>query len=107
MSSIIKIENFEDKLIDINDKPVLLAKDVAKLYGISTGDLNNNIKKNIDLFPDDFRFQLTKQDVEYMVLSQTIPSKSYFGGHLPYAFTEEGLYMVATILRSDMAKQVH
>lgn len=76
-----------------------------------------------DLFPKDFRFQLTKQDVEDMVLSQTIPSKSTFGGHLPYAFTEEGLYRSrgklmtkchkanfasATILtKSDMAKQVH
>ena len=107
MSNITIYENLEKRLIEINNKPVLLAKDVAELYNVETRVLNQNIKKNIELFPEEFRFKLTDKDVEKMVSSQMIPSKSVFGGHLPYVFTEEGLYMVATILRSELAKEVH
>lgn len=101
--------NLENKLITINNKPVLLASDVAKLYGVEVKQLNQNIKKNLDLFPEEFRYQLTQEQYDSLRSSE-ITLKKGRGQHskyLPYVFTEEGLYMVATILRSDVAKEVH
>ena len=108
MDKLIKNTMIENKLIKLNDKLVLLDRDVANLYGIETKALNQNIKKNIELFPEEFRFQLTKDEWNNLRSSE-ITSSSKHGGtrHLPYVFTEEGLYMVATILRSEIAKQVH
>jgi len=108
MQDIIKFESFERKLITIKDTPVLLDKDVAMLYGVETKALNQNVKKNIDLFPEEFRFQLTKEEWNNLRSSEITSSLKHGGTrHLPYVFTEEGLYMVATILRSEIAKQVH
>ena len=107
MSDIIRIENFEDKLINMDNKPVLLAKDVAQLYEVTVSALNQAVKRREDLFPEKYRFQLNEKQVNEMVSHSVIPSKSSFGGHNPYVFTEEGLYMLATVLKSDRAKLIH
>lgn len=102
------IMKFEEKLIFLNGKLVLLDRDVALLYGVQTRVLNQNIKKNIELFPEKFRFQLTKEQLQNLTSSQMMSSSKHGGTrHLPYVLTEEGLYMVATILRSETAKKVH
>lgn len=109
MNQPIDTKMIESKLVKINDVLVLLDKDVAFLYGIETKVLNQNIKKNIDLFPKEFRFQLTQEEYDILRSSEMTLKKGR-GQHrkyLPYVFTEEGLYMVATILRSEMAKHVH
>ena len=100
---IVKFEKLESKLISINKKVVLLDKDVASLYGIEAKKLRQQLKRNIEKFPEDYAFQLSKEELDTMVSQNVTPSKQEFGGSLPYVFTEKGLYMVATILKSKNA----
>ncbi len=105
MSRIIKFESLESKLIKKNGELVLLDKDVADLYGIESKKLRQQLKRNIDKFPNDYAMQLTDNELNDMVSQNVTPSKQQFGGSLPYVFTEKGLYMVATILKSKKAIQ--
>lgn len=85
---------------------VMLDRDLALLYGVETGQLNRHVKRNMDRFPPDFMFQLTKDDVENLKCQFGISS---WGGdrHLPYAFTETGVAMLSGILRSKTAVTVN
>ena len=85
---------------------VMLDRDLALLYGVETGQLNRHVKRNMDRFPSDFMFQLTKDDVENLKCQFGISS---WGGdrHLPYAFTETGVAMLSGILRSKTAVTVN
>jgi len=103
MSDIVKFESLENKLIEKNGVLVLLDKDVADLYKIEPKKLRQQLKRNLDKFPQDYVFQLSTEDLEIMVSQNVTPSKQSFGGSLPYVFTEKGLYMVATILKSKQA----
>ncbi|MCK5111584.1 MAG: ORF6N domain-containing protein [Arcobacteraceae bacterium] len=101
---------FESKLIEIDNQLVLLAKDVAELYEVDVGHLNRIVNKYIHLFPEDYRFQLTKTQWENLKCIENISSLKQHGGvrHIPYAYTEKGLYMLATILtKSTKAKEIH
>ena len=88
----------------------MLDFDLAGIYGYEVRTLNQQVKRNISRFPDDFMFQLTPQEVE-LVKSQIVTSRnsSFFSGQLggrrkpPYAFTEQGIYMLATVLHGDTA----
>jgi hypothetical protein len=91
----------------IRNQRVILDTDLAKLYGVTTKALNQAIKRNADKFPSDFMFQLTEREVKAMVSHFAIPSKQHLGGHLPYAFTEQGVAMLSTVLRSKRAVQVN
>ncbi len=109
MNNIITYDNFEKKLIEINNQTVLLANDVAQLYGVETKHLNRMVGKYIHLFPKDYRFKLTKEQNESLRCMKNT-SKSGSGGnrYLPYVYTEKGLYMLATILtKSNQAKEIH
>ena len=103
MTDIIKFETLENKLLEINGELVLLDKDVANLYKIEPKKLRQQLKRNIDKFPKDYAYQLTERDLNMMVSQNVTPSKQIFGGSLPYVFTEKGLYMVATIIKSKQA----
>ena len=105
MMKMIKFESLENKLLSINNHLVLLDKDVAKLYDIEPKKLRQQLKRNIEKFPEDYAFQLTDAQLDAMVSQNVTPSKKVFGGSLPYVFTEKGLYMVATILKSHKALQ--
>ena len=105
MTSIVKFESLGNKLISINNSLVLLDKEVAKLYGIEPKKLRQQLKRNLEKFPKDYAFQLSDEQLETMVSQNVTPSKKEFGGSLPYVFTEKGLYMVATILKSKNAVQ--
>jgi len=85
---------------------VMLDRDLAELYEVKTRRLNEQVKRNLDRFPDDFMFQLTKEEYENLK-SQIATSSLEHGGvrKMPYAFTEEGIYMLATVLRSSVATQ--
>lgn len=108
MSNIVKFEKIEEKLLNINEKPVLLAKDVADLYNVSVSALNQAVKRREDLFPIDFRFQLTDLETKNLKSQGVISSDTHGGSRKnPYVYTEEGLYMLATVLKSDRAKLVH
>ena len=106
-------ENKEDKIIlpdetvmskiyFIRDTKVMLDKDLAELYGVLTGNLNKAVKRNLNRFPDDFMFQLTKEEFENLKFQIGISS---WGGtrSLPYAFTEQGVAMLSGILNSNRA----
>ena len=85
----------------------MLDFDVAELYEIETRALKQAVKRNTDRFPDDFMFVLSEKEVNELVSQNVIPSKSYFGGALPFAFTEQGVSMLSSILRSKKAIQVN
>ena len=100
---VIKFETLESKLMEIRDTLVLLDKDVAVLYEIEPKRLREQLKRNIEKFPKDYAYQLTDEEIQIMVSQNATPSKKHFGGTNPWVFTEKGLYMVATILKSKVA----
>ena len=84
----------------------MLDKDLANLYGVKPIRLREQVKRNLDRFPSNFMFQLTEKEVDALVSQNAIPSKKHLGGYLPYAFTEHGVLMLASILKSEKAMQV-
>jgi len=99
-------EIISSKIYFIREKKIMLDKDLAVLYGVSTGNLNKAVKRNIKRFPDDFMFQLTKQEFDNLIFQF---GTSSWGGtrNLPYAFTEQGVAMLSGVLNSDRAIQVN
>jgi hypothetical protein len=99
-------EIISSKIYLIREKKIMLDKDLAVLYGVTTGNLNKAVKRNIKRFPDDFMFQLTKQEFENLLFQF---GTSSWGGtrNLPYAFTEQGVAMLSGVLNSDRAIQVN
>lgn len=92
----------------IRGQQVMLDSDLAFLYQVETGALNRAMKRNIGRFPEDFCFQLTKDEYENLKCQIGISSENGYGGRrtLPYAFTEQGISMLASVLHSDVAVQV-
>ncbi len=80
---------------------------LAELYGVETRVLNQAVKRNIHRFPEDFMFQISKSDAEQLVSQNVIPHKKYFGGSLPYAFTEQGVAMLSSVLNSEQAIKIN
>jgi len=97
----------EAAVLHLRGQSVLLDVDLAALYGVSTGALNQAVQRNRERFPTDFMFQLTPQEVANLK-SQSVISSSW-GGHRkpPYAFTEQGVAMLSSVLRSSRAIQVN
>jgi len=95
------------KILSLRGQQVMLDRDLADLYGVKSIRLREQVKRNSERFPNDFMFQLTDNEVEVMVSQNAIPSKQHLGGALPYAFTEEGIYMLATVLNSKVAIQTN
>ena len=75
----------------------MLDKDIALLYEVKPIRLREQVKRNKERFPDDFMFQLTDNEVDFMVSQNAIPSKHHLGGALPYVFTEQGVATPSTI----------
>ena len=107
VSDNIKIENM---IYEIRGKQVMLDSDVAMLYRYTTKNINKAVKRNIDRFPEDFCFQLTKEELNSMRFQNGTSSlKNYnYGGrrYLPYAYTEQGISMLAGVLKNDIAIHV-
>ena len=85
----------------------MLDKDLSLLYGAKPIALRQQVKRNWERFPDDFMFQLTEGEVKNMVSHFVIPSKQSLGGYLPYAFTEQGVAMLSSVLHSRRAVLVN
>ena len=104
MSNIVKYEQVKDKIIVIRGRQVILDSDVAALYGVETKRVNEAVKNNPDKFPNGYLFVLDNQEVTDLRSKKLISS---WGGrrNAPTAFTESGLYMLATILKSKQATQ--
>lgn len=105
-SLIIPEERIMSKIYLMRGQKVILDKDIADLYGVKPIRLREQVKRNKERFPNDFMFQLTKQETELMVSHFAIPSKRSLGGYLPYAFTQEGAAMLSTVLKSKRAMEV-
>ena len=96
----------QSKIYMIRGKQVMIDRDLANLYQVENRVLNQAVKRNSERFPDDFMFQLTKEEFENWK-SQIVISNSDIMGlrKMPYAFTEEGVYMLSSVLRSPVAAQ--
>jgi phage regulator Rha-like protein len=105
--SIIGVEQIQSRILVVRRHKVMLDSDLAELYGVSTKRLNEQVKRNRERFPGDFMFQLTPEETERL-RSQIATSKEGRGGrrYRPYAFTEHGAIMAATVLNSERAIQV-
>ena len=90
----------------IRGQQVMIDRDLALLYGTETRVLNQAVKRNIERFPDDFMFQLSKEDVE-ILKSQNVTSSWGGDRKLPYAFTEQGIAMLSSVLKSQTAVDVN
>jgi hypothetical protein len=112
------IQNLQNRIYEIRGQRVILDKDIAQLYEIETRVLNQSVKRNIDRFPEDFMFQLNKQELESIELKNNvknvtpnlrsqivISSLIEWGGnrYLPLAFTEQGVAMLSGIINSKKA----
>lgn len=95
-----------NKIYFIRGKKIMLDRDLAELYDVSTSNLNLAVKRNIKRFPEDFMFQLEDQEFRNLMLQNAISS---WGGSrkAPYAFTEQGVAMLSGILTSDIAIEVN
>jgi len=85
----------------------MLDFDLAKIYGVETRTLKQSVRRNFDLFPNDFMFVLTEIEVKNMISQFVIPSKQHLGGSFPYAFTETGVAMLSSVLKSKKAKEIN
>jgi hypothetical protein len=108
-TNLISIETIERAIYLIRGERVMLDRDLAKLYEVTTGALNQAVRRNRDRFPEDFMFQLTSAEVAELNLSQiVIGSEKHRDPRLrPYAFTEQGVAMLSTVLRSQRAITVN
>ena len=121
-ASIQPLENIENLIHVIRGKQVMLDVDLARLYGVETKRLNEQVKRNIERFPEDFMFQLTREEAEssrsqFATLNEdgelsrsqfaTLNGRGHNIKHLPYAFTENGVAMLSTALRSQQAININ
>ncbi|MDD5027589.1 MAG: ORF6N domain-containing protein [Candidatus Omnitrophica bacterium] len=107
MPDFISVEVIAGKILFIRGKKAILDKDLAVLYGVKSIALRQQVKRNQERFPEDFMFQLTEEEVKIMVSHFVIPSKQSLGGYLPYAFTEQGVAMLSSVLHSRRAVLVN
>lgn len=105
--TIIKESNIASFIYFVRGEKVMLDIDLSKLYEVETRTLKQSVKRNIERFPSDFMFELTDAEIELVVSQKLIPSKKYFGGSKPFAFTEQGVAMLSGILRGKRAVMVN
>ncbi len=103
----ITVNQIENRIYTIRGIQVMLDSDLAEMYDVETKVLNQAVKRNLDRFPNEFRFQLTKDELDKL-RSQIVTSSLSHGGRrgLPYVFTEQGVSMLSAVLRSNMAIKV-
>jgi ORF6N domain len=101
--NIVPIESIEQKILNIRSQKVMIDSDIAQLYGIETKALNQAVKRNINRFPSDFMFELTREEMTEVVTNCDHLQKLKFSKTVPKAFSEQGVYMLATIINSQKA----
>jgi ORF6N domain len=107
VKELIPVEAIARKIYLIRGNKVMLSSDLADLYGVETRTLNQAVKRNLQRFPEDFMLRLNDSEAEQLVSQNVIPHKKYFGGSLPYAFTEQGVAMLSSILKSEQAIKIN
>lgn len=102
-----EIEVIKNKIFEVRGQKVMLDFDLAQLYETETRSLKQAIKRNPTRFPDDFMFILSEEEIELLVSQNVIPSKSKLGGAQPFAFTEQGIAMLSSVLNSEKAISIN
>lgn len=102
-----KLEIITQKIHEIRGHKIMLDFNLAELYETETRILKQAVKRNIERFPEDFMFELTENEIILLVSQSVIPSKSKLGGAKPYAFTEQGVAMLSSVLNSKKAIEVN
>jgi len=103
MSQLIPIEKIENKIYHLRGRKIMLDNDMARLYDVQTKVLNQAVKRNLKRFPDDFMFRLTKTEKDELVTNCDHLQTLKFSPQLPYAFTEQGVAMLSSVLNSERA----
>ncbi len=105
---LIRYPHIEDRIYTIRGIQVMIDRDLAEIYQVETRVLNQAVRRNIERFPESFRFQLNEKEFEFL-RSQIVTLKTGRGKHSkynPYAFTEQGVAMLSSVLRSKVAVEV-
>jgi hypothetical protein len=106
---VVPVEVIERRIYLIRGQKVMIDSDLAELYQVETSNLNKAAKRNLDRFPSDFMFQLTKDEADSLRFQIGISKPEGRGGrrYLPYVFTEQGIAMLSSVLNSDRAVLVN
>ena len=104
-AELMTLDNICNHVYAIRGQQVMLDADLAQIYGYEVKRLNAQVKNNISRFPEDFMFQLTKSELENLRSNFSTANINSKSRSLPYAFTEQGIYMLATVLRGELAEQ--
>ncbi len=107
MNDLIPIERIENKILLIRGQKVLLDRDLAELYNIENSQLKRQVRRNIERFPEDFMFELTKEEYDSLRCQIGTLKRGGHSKYLPFAFTESGIAMLSSILNSKEAIQVN
>lgn len=107
MEAIVPIEMIENKIYLIRGQKVMLDRDLAELYGTEVKQLKRQVRRNLDRFPTDFMFELSKEEYESLRCHFGTLKRGSHSKYLPYAFTEQGVAMLSSILNSKRAVQVN
>ena len=107
MSDLVPAEHIEQRIFLIRGHRVMLDSHLAELYQVQTGNLNKAVARNRDHFPQDFMFQLTDKEYDSLRFQFGILKRGQHSKYLPYAFTEQGVAMLSSVLRSKRAVQVN
>lgn len=105
--NIVPNERIINRIVIIRGEKVILDQHLAELYEVETRTLKQAVRRNMERFPDDFMFELTEDEIDFVVSQNVIPSKKFFGGAIPFAFTETGVAMLSSILRSKKAIEMN
>ena len=104
---LVVVDNIEPLIKIIRGQQVMLDRDLATLYGVETKRLNEQVKRNIKRFPEDFMFQLTKDECLRSQIATLNEGRGQHLKYMPYVFTENGVAMLSSVLRSDTAIEVN
>ena len=104
-TGILTVDKIQNRVYVIRGQQVMLDYDLAEIYGYEVKNLNRQVKRNIERFPEDFMFQITSEEEEILRCQNVTAIRSSMSRSMPYAFTEQGIYMLATVLRGELAEQ--
>ena len=107
MSKIVSIEKITEKIYLIRGARVMLDRDLAALYGVENRVLKQAVRRNIDRFPFDFMFELSKKEYQSLRSQNVILKRGQHSKYLPFVFTEQGVAMLSSVLKSNRAIQVN
>ena len=106
-TAIVPYEAIEQRILLLRGHKVILDRDLSELYGVTTGNLNKAVRRNLMRFPADFMFQLTREEYAALRFHFGILEKGAHAKYLPHAFTEQGVAMLSSVLRSERAVLVN